>query len=77
VSDKASKRGFDAALGLPDRLFAAAYRNGRDLPLLRRRGPRVSRPRSRSPSRVRQLFLRLRRTLDDVLAVPEVRAALA
>ena len=28
VSDKASKRGFDAALGLPDRIFAAGYRNG-------------------------------------------------
>ncbi len=28
VSDKATKRGFDPALGLPDRIFAAAYRNG-------------------------------------------------
>src|SRR4029453_14937787 len=28
VSDKATKRGFDAGLGLPERIFAAAYGNG-------------------------------------------------
>ena len=28
VSDKQSKRGFDASLGLADRIFAAGYRNG-------------------------------------------------
>jgi hypothetical protein len=29
------------------------------------------------PGEFEQLFLRLKRTLDDVLAAPEVRAALA
>src|SRR6478752_5301423 len=28
VSDKATRKGFDAALGLSDRIFAAGYRNG-------------------------------------------------
>jgi 4-aminobutyrate---pyruvate transaminase len=77
VSDKSSKRGFDAALGLPDRLFAAAYRNG---VIFRCFGDGVlgfAPALTFTPAEFEQLFVRLRRTLDDVLAVPEVRAALA
>ena len=77
VSDKATKRGFDAALGLPDRLFAAAYRNG---VIFRCFGDAVlgfAPALTFTEAEFEQLFLRLRRTLDDVLAAPEVRAALA
>ena len=41
VSDKASKRGFDPALGLSDRIFAAGYRNGLVFRCLRRPHPRL------------------------------------
>jgi adenosylmethionine-8-amino-7-oxononanoate aminotransferase len=76
VSDKASKSGFDAALGLPDRLFAAAYRNG---VIFRCFGDSVlgfAPALTFTESEFEQLFVRLRRTLDDVLAVPQVRQAL-
>jgi 4-aminobutyrate---pyruvate transaminase len=76
VSDKADKRGFDAALGMPDRLFAAAYRNG---VVFRCFGDAVlgfAPALNFTEAEFEQLFARLRRTLDDVLAAPEVRQAL-
>jgi adenosylmethionine-8-amino-7-oxononanoate aminotransferase len=76
VSDKAAKRAFDPALGLPDRLFAAAYRNG---VVFRCFGDGVlgfAPALTFTESEFDQLFARLRRTLDDVLSAPEVRAAL-
>jgi len=76
VSDKKNRTGFDAALGLPDRLFAAAYRNG---VIFRCFGDAVlgfAPALTFSESDFEQLFLRLRRTLDDVLSDPQVRKAL-
>lgn len=76
VSDKAGKRSFDPAIGLPDRLFAAAYRNG---VVFRCFGDGVlgfAPALTFTASEFEQLFVRLRRTLDDVLAAPDVRAAL-
>jgi 4-aminobutyrate--pyruvate transaminase len=76
VSDKAGKRGFDAALALPDRLFAAAYRNG---VVFRCFGDAVlgfAPALTFTEGEFEQLFTRLRRTLDDVLEAPEVRRAL-
>jgi adenosylmethionine-8-amino-7-oxononanoate aminotransferase len=76
VSDKAGKRGFDAALGLPDRLFAAAYRNG---VVFRCFGDAVlgfAPALTFTEGDFEQLFSRLRRTLDDVLASNDVRQAL-
>jgi adenosylmethionine-8-amino-7-oxononanoate aminotransferase len=76
VSDKASKTGFDAALGLPDRLFAAAYRNG---VIFRCFGDAVlgfAPALTFTEVEFEQLFVRLRRTLDDVLNAPQVRQAL-
>ncbi len=76
VSDKASKRGFDAALALPDRLFAAAYRNG---VIFRCFGDAVlgfAPALTFTESEFEQLFVRLRRTLDEVLSAPDVRAAM-
>jgi 4-aminobutyrate--pyruvate transaminase len=77
VSDKSSKRGFDPALALPDRLFAAAYRNG---VIFRCFGDGVlgfAPALTFTEAEFEQLFVRLRRTLDDVLSAPEVRATLS
>jgi 4-aminobutyrate--pyruvate transaminase len=76
VSDKASKRPFDPALGLPERVFAAAWRNG---VVFRCFGDGVlgfAPALTYTEADFDQLFARLARTLDDVLAQPEVRAAL-
>jgi 4-aminobutyrate--pyruvate transaminase len=76
VSDKASKRGFDAALGLPERIFEAAYRNG---VVFRCFGDGIlgfAPALSYTEADFEQLFVRLKKTLDEVLATPEVRAAL-
>ena len=77
VSDKASKRGFDAALGLPDRIFAAAYRNG---VVFRCFGDGIlgfAPALTFTEDEFEQMFARLKKTLDEVLAAPDVRAALA
>jgi adenosylmethionine-8-amino-7-oxononanoate aminotransferase len=77
VSDKATKRPFDPALGLPDHVFAAAWRNG---VVFRCFGDGVlgfAPALTYTEADFDQLFARLTRTLDDVLAEAEVRAALA
>lgn len=76
VSDKQSKRGFEPALALPDRLFAAAYRNG---VIFRCFGDGVigfAPALTFTQSEFEQLFARLGRTLDDVLKDAAVRQAL-
>ena len=76
VKDKAARRSFDPALGLPDRIFAAAYRNG---VVFRCFGDGIlgfAPALTFGESELEQLFARLRKTLNDVLAAPEVRAAL-
>jgi 4-aminobutyrate--pyruvate transaminase len=77
VSDKSSKRGFDAALALPDRLFAAAYRNGVTFRCFGDAVLGFAPALTFTDNEMEQLFIRLHGTLDDVLALPEVRAALA
>ncbi|MEO6293964.1 MAG: aminotransferase class III-fold pyridoxal phosphate-dependent enzyme, partial [Burkholderiaceae bacterium] len=76
VSDKGSKRGFDASLGLPDRITQAGYRNGL---VFRAFGDNIlgfAPALTFSEDEFEQMFVRLRKTLDDVLAAPEVQAAL-
>jgi adenosylmethionine-8-amino-7-oxononanoate aminotransferase len=76
VSDKATKRAFEPALGLPDRVFATAWRNG---VVFRCFGDGVlgfAPALTYTEADFDQLFARLTRTLDDVLAEAEVRAAL-
>ncbi|PMS16700.1 aspartate aminotransferase family protein [Trinickia dabaoshanensis] len=76
VADKDTKAGFDAALKLPDRIAAAAYRNGL---IFRAFGDNIlgfAPALSYTAGEFDLLFERLRRTLDDALAEPEVRAAL-
>ncbi|MEP6505736.1 MAG: aminotransferase class III-fold pyridoxal phosphate-dependent enzyme, partial [Betaproteobacteria bacterium] len=76
VSDKATKRAFDPALGLPDRVFAAAWRNGVVFRCFGDATLGFAPALTYTEADFDQLFARLTRTLDDVLAQPEVRAAL-
>jgi adenosylmethionine-8-amino-7-oxononanoate aminotransferase len=76
VSDKHSKQGFDAALKLPDRIAAAAYANGL---VFRAFGDNIlgfAPALCYTESEFDLLFERLEKTLDDVLAQADVRAAL-
>ncbi|MEX3927516.1 aspartate aminotransferase family protein [Paraburkholderia sp. BR10936] len=76
VADKETKQRFDASLGLPDRIAAAAYGNGL---VFRAFGDGIlgfAPALSYTESEFDLLFERLEKTLDDVLAQPEVRAAL-
>jgi adenosylmethionine-8-amino-7-oxononanoate aminotransferase len=76
VSDKDSKQGFDASLKLPDRISEAAYGNGL---VFRAFGDNIlgfAPALCYTESEFDMLFERLEKTLDDVLAQTEVRAAL-
>ncbi|MBK8742561.1 MAG: aspartate aminotransferase family protein [Betaproteobacteria bacterium] len=76
VSDKASKRGFDPALGLADRLFDTGYANGL---VFRSFGDHIlgfAPALCYTEDEFAQMFERLQKTLDDVLAAPDVRRAL-
>ncbi|NUA28473.1 aspartate aminotransferase family protein [Cupriavidus basilensis] len=77
VSDKASKRGFDPALGLSDRLFAAGYRNGL---IYRAFGDNIlgfAPALCYTAEDFELMFARLKKALDEVLEAPDVRKALA
>ncbi|WP_225034120.1 aspartate aminotransferase family protein [Paraburkholderia sp. XV] len=76
VADKQTKQGFDAALKLPDRIAAAAYANGL---VFRAFGDNIlgfAPALCYTESEFDLLFERLEKTLDDVLAQADVRAAL-
>jgi adenosylmethionine-8-amino-7-oxononanoate aminotransferase len=77
VSDKASKRAFDAALGLSDRIFAAGYRNGLVFRSFADHILGFAPALTYTEDEFAQMFARLKRTLDEVLEAPDVRAALA
>jgi len=77
VSDKASRQAFDPALKLPERLFERAYANG---VIFRAFGDGMiglAPALCCSEGEMDEIFLRTRKTLDDVLEEPEVRAAVA
>ena len=64
------------ALGLPERIFAAAYRNG---VVFRCFGDDIlgfAPALTCTEDEFEQMFARLKKTLDEVLAAPDVRAAL-
>jgi adenosylmethionine-8-amino-7-oxononanoate aminotransferase len=76
VADKESKRGFDAALKLPDRIAAAAYGNGL---VFRAFGDNIlgfAPALCYTEANFDMMFERLTKTLDDVLAQSDVRDAL-
>ena len=77
VADKQSKARFDAALGLPDRLFRRGYDNG---VIFRAFGDNIiglAPALCCSDDEMDMIFSRIRQTLDDLLAEPDVRNALA
>ncbi|MFI8615428.1 aminotransferase class III-fold pyridoxal phosphate-dependent enzyme [Acidovorax sp. NPDC077693] len=76
VSDKRTKTGFAPALGLPDRIAAASYRQG---VVFRAFGDNIlgfAPALTYTRDDFALLFERVRATLDEVLAAPDVRAAL-
>jgi len=77
VSDKASKRGFDPALGLADAIGAIAYRNQLVFRSFADQILGFAPALCITEQECELLGARLRRTLDEVLALPQVRAALA
>lgn len=76
VSDKASRRGFDPALGLADRVFAAAWRQGVVFRCFADGVLGFAPALSFNEAEIELLMWRLRKTLDEVLAQADVRAAL-
>ena len=76
VSDKATKRRFDPALGMADRLFDAGYRNGLVFRAFADDILGFAPALCFSADEFAQMGERLAKTLDDVLAATDVRAAL-
>lgn len=77
VSDKAAKTRFDASLKLPDRLFKQGYANG---VIFRAFGDNIiglAPALCCNAAEMALIFQRIRKTLDDLLEAPDVRAALA
>jgi adenosylmethionine-8-amino-7-oxononanoate aminotransferase len=77
VADKASKRPLDAALGVPDKLARIGYRNGLIYRAFADNIVGFAPALTFSQTDFEQMFERMQRTLDEVLAMPEVRAAIA
>lgn len=77
VRDKAAKTRFDPAVELPRRLFEAGYRNGLIFRAFADGTIGLAPALTCTGEEMDLLLSRLRRTLDDVLADAEVRAALA
>jgi 4-aminobutyrate--pyruvate transaminase len=76
VSDKATKQGFDASLGLADRLFDTGYKNGL---VFRSFGDHIlgfAPALCFTEEEFTVMEKRLRKTLDDILDAPDVRAVM-
>jgi adenosylmethionine-8-amino-7-oxononanoate aminotransferase len=76
VADKNTRRGFDPALRLSDRIGRIAYRNGLIFRAFTDNILGFAPALCYSSSEMDLLFERLQRTLDDVLEESDVRAAL-
>jgi len=77
VADKASKRRFDPALKLSERISSAAYRNGIIFRAFDDNILGFAPALCYSAENFDLLFERVRKTLDMVLEQPDVRGALA
>jgi adenosylmethionine-8-amino-7-oxononanoate aminotransferase len=76
VSDKESKKSFDASLKLSERIAAAAYENRLVFRAFNDNILGFAPALCYTESEFDMMFERLEKTLDDVLAQPDVRAAL-
>jgi adenosylmethionine-8-amino-7-oxononanoate aminotransferase len=77
VADKKTRRAFDPALRLSDRIGRIAYRNGLIFRAFTDNILGFAPALSYTASEMDLLFERLQRTLDDVLAENDIRAALS
>jgi adenosylmethionine-8-amino-7-oxononanoate aminotransferase len=77
VSDKTSKRGFDPALKLSERIASTAYQQGLIFRAFADNILGFAPALCYSAAEFELLFGRLKKTLDAVLAQPDVRAALS
>ena len=77
VSDKATKRRFDPALNLSERIATTAYRNGLIFRAFNDNILGFAPALCYTREEFDVMFERLRKTLDTVLEAPEVRASLA
>jgi adenosylmethionine-8-amino-7-oxononanoate aminotransferase len=77
VADKATKRRFDPALNLSERIASTAYRNGLIFRAFNDNILGFAPALCYTSEEFDVLFERLKKTLDTVLDAPEVRAALA
>ncbi len=76
VTDKTSKNRFDPALRLPDRLFAQGYANGVIFRAFADNIIGLAPALCCSDDEMDMIFGRIRRTLDDLLEMPDIRAAM-
>jgi adenosylmethionine-8-amino-7-oxononanoate aminotransferase len=77
VADKSSRRGFDPALGLSERITRSAYRNGLIFRAFADNILGFSPALCFSAADFDCLFARLTKILDEILAAADVRAAMA
>lgn len=77
VADKATRRRFDPALNLSEKIAASAWRNGLIFRAFADNILGFAPALCYTAEEFDTMFVRLKTTLDDVLALPEVRAALA
>ena len=77
VSDKETKRGFDPALRLPERLFEGGYRNGVIFRSFADCMIGLAPALCCSDDEMDMIFARIGKTLDELLDQPDVRAAIA
>jgi adenosylmethionine-8-amino-7-oxononanoate aminotransferase len=76
VTDKTSKNRFDPALRLPDRLFAQGYANGVIFRAFADNIIGLAPALCCSDDEMDMIFGRIRRTLDDLLEMPDIRGAI-
>jgi adenosylmethionine-8-amino-7-oxononanoate aminotransferase len=76
VTDKTSKNRFDPALRLPDRLFAQGYTNGVIFRAFADNIIGLAPALCCSDDEMDMIFGRIRRTLDDLLEMPDIRGAM-
>ncbi len=76
VADKATRRAFDPALGLGERIFGIALRHGVVFRSFNDHILGFAPALTITEAEIDELFARVRRVLDEVLTLPEVRTAM-
>lgn len=77
VADKATKARFDPSLKVPDRLFEGGYRNGVIFRAFSENIIGLAPALCCNENEMSIIFERIRRTLDDLLAMPDIKQAIS